>query len=149
MRHTRKGASMLLMASCVVVACLIPPAACARGDWAINLGQWSWHPDGADNDVHDLIALEYRGWMIGRMVNSYDRTSVMVGYHLQRPVTDWLKVGLRLGAATGYQESWLSFTGEGIQPSALLSAFLHWKGVGVEVNTLPPVFVSIGFRWEF
>lgn len=121
------------------------PGRVLGGDWSLNLGQWSWHRGDADNAIHHLVAVEYRGWMLGGMINSHDRASLIAGYHFRKPLTDWFTAGLRVGAATSYDNG-LGDTG--IRPAAVLSAFFHRKGVGVEVNLAPSGVISAGFRWD-
>lgn len=67
----------------LLVAVAMPGPVTADEQWALNLGQWSWHWDDVDNQDHHLVAIEYRGWTVGGMINSDDNTSLIAGYHFR------------------------------------------------------------------
>lgn len=145
--------SIELVAFLVVV--LLASASSAFADseerqWAVNLGQWSSHFDNDDdNETHDLIAVEYKGWHAGYMRNSDDNDSFLAGYHFRWPLNDWFTPGVRLAVATGYDDG---IADSGINAGLFLTGFFHIDGVGVELNLLPlpdDGLISAGFRFEF
>jgi len=136
----------------MVVAAAVATSVVAQADdapWAVNLGLWSkhWNLD-ADNETHNLIAGEYKGWTMGYMRNSEDEDSVLAGYHFHWPVTDWFTPGILIGAASGYDDG---LGKAGVVPAGMLTGFFHVDGVGIQVNLLPWTsgVVAAGFRFEF
>ena len=56
------------------------------------------------NAKNQLLAVEHNGWLAGAMKNSYYENVVFVGYHKQKSVGRYLKLGALVMGSTGYDE---------------------------------------------
>lgn len=153
MTHRFPARGFLAVVWIALITSAIATPALAESDealWAVNLGQWSSHFDSdAENETHNLVAVEYDGWMIGYFKNSDDNDAVLAGYHFRWPMNDWFTPGVRLGIGTGYDSG---IADSGVKAALLLTGFFHVDGIGVELNLLPwpdDGLISAGFRYEF
>lgn len=66
----------------------------ARGETELYLGAWSKHfnSEREYNESHNLVGINYKSWVAGRLDNSYDRETWFVGYDLR-----WSYKGVHAG----------------------------------------------------
>lgn len=93
------------IASAVLLMCAIY-AANVKAETAIHLGGYSYHVATGHKedyqDWHELVAVEHGNWIAGRFVNSYDRTSAIVGYGWSKQWGNW-RGSVYVGAVYGYR----------------------------------------------
>lgn len=74
--------------------------------YTFHLGGWSYHLNESDynyNSNHQLMAFEYKQWLVGTFENSfYDRTW-LAGYNFKYEIAE-LEVGAVVGLSYGYEE---------------------------------------------
>lgn len=100
-------------------------------EWEITLGGWSNHMSETKdyNEVHDTLGIRYKWFELMTFENSFYKRSVLVAVHSQYKPTDWLSLGLRMGAASGYSEPWV------VHPTMTV----YYKAVGFEFGYLPTI----------
>lgn len=96
-----------------------------RTTYKLYYGGWSKHLNESDydrNENNQLVAFEYRSWVVGTFVNSfYDRTW-MAGYNFNY-AWDKLEVGIIGGVSYGYDE-------EDADESKYAISYKGWSPVG-------------------
>jgi hypothetical protein len=124
---------------------------------ALLLGMWSLHLNGSgrstghgnNNEVNQLLGVQYYGLTAGTFVNSQDRRSFFGG--VAREV--WsnectpdvrFDIGYKAGLMTGYQEKFPDL--QGVVP--FLAAFfgVSFKRMGVDVGVTPLGVFTLNFR---
>ena len=116
----------------------------------LTLGGWSKHlgaPDGYDeckdgeckrvwdwknyyNESHNTIAIKYKNWEVGTLINSHHKRSVMVNWVPRWDINEYVSYGVRLGGATGYPNTIVSPV---VQPHVVA----YYRMVGLELGWLP------------
>lgn len=73
---------------------------------SVYVGAWSKHlllsDEHVKNEKHDLLAVEYNGWLGGRFTNTFGKTTFVLGKNFRYPLTQNIEVGLMAGATYGY-----------------------------------------------
>ena len=116
----------------------------------LTLGGWSRHlgaPDGYDeckegdcrrvwnwkdyyNETHETVAIKYKDFEIGTLVNSHHRRSLIASWVPRWDVNQYFSYGIRLGGATGYE-------GKAISPIVQPHVVVYYKMIGLEFGWLP------------
>lgn len=120
--------------------------AMANDTLGIIAGGWSWHSMSGDyNENNKAFGLEYNNVAISTMKNSYNKRSYLGYYTYKFYDTEWLDVGIRLGASTGYED-----TPVGMAIVPIVSPVVSFKYV--ELGLLPMtdgVVGTLNLKYEF
>lgn len=105
----------------------------------LYLGLWSLHAQPAENEVHNLIGIQYERLFVGHFENSLGKESWAVGLELvQLEMSDNWRVRWMAGFVSGY-------TNEESQASHDVRPFF---GLGVEYDLSETRSVELGLRME-
>lgn len=76
----------------------------AKAEDEIYLGAWSKHfIKGEYNEVHNLVGINYKSWVVARFDNSYNRETYLAGYDFRWSYQD-LHAGVIAAVSYGYRE---------------------------------------------
>lgn len=124
----------------LVLLSSVSKASDETGDFTVFVGGFSHHIASTEdfNEIHNTVGFGYNGLELILFKNSYSNTSIAFNYHMQKPVYDWLELGLRIGGVYGYNEDEMMTVG-GIAPIIQPTATLRFNGFGVEFGFLPAI----------
>lgn len=110
----------------------------------IYLDGYSYHWDRSKgyNEKHNLIGIEYKGWLYVKYLNSHSKKSHAIGRYHEFGSRFGVDFGVKYGLVTGYREVY-DLTGD-VMPFALLSAGYRSFDLGVG-----PGMFTAGFRLRF
>ena len=123
---------------------------------AIYVGAWSKHinPDKTVvNEKHDLVGVEYKGYMVTSFENSFGHHTVAIGKRFELFETENFKGAVYLGASYGYRGSCNQGSGkwwnERVVCPAVVPEIAYTKHRTQIAVSLMGNAVAIGPKWEF
>ena len=144
---TSRDIYKIVFLALVIIGFFFPPSSFGN-EKRVFLMTESYHT-ASDYDIvpsnnHNIgLGYEYTGdntlgWHTGIYYNSYSETSLFIGVHVEKPITDNLKYSVTLSGATGYSH----LTGNSIQP--LLMFGMQYYFIRVVTNYPLPELVNAG-----
>lgn len=140
----------------VVICALLDLVSISAQADAIYLGAWSTHvkPSAVvTNEKHDLVAIEYGGYMVSSFKNSFDDHTIAVAKRFEIFESGNWKAGVYIGASYGYRGSCQQNEGYDNDPRVvcpLVVPELSYTKHRTQINlSLMGNAVAIGPKWEF
>lgn len=109
----------------------------------VHAGMWSHHYRlDNKNEVHDLLGLEYRKWLVTGYNNSEYKKVYVLGKYFENCNLEYNHFNLCMGTMIGIGHI---RDGEVITPYIVPNIKLNYKKIGTEIDVLPEV-IAIRFK---